>query len=48
MELEPPYLFNTRAGKQYVHEMTNKDHVKLLETLWMNFRTIEKLKLNVV
>lgn len=30
---DPPYLLGTRAGKQYTHEMTDEDHVKLLETL---------------
>jgi DNA adenine methylase len=30
---DPPYLLNTRTGKQYKHEMTEQDHVDLLETL---------------
>lgn len=30
---DPPYLLNTRGGKQYRHEMTEQDHVKLLDTL---------------
>lgn len=30
---DPPYLHNTRGGKQYRHEMTEQDHVILLDTL---------------
>lgn len=30
---DPPYLLNTRAGKQYCHEMSEQDHVELLEAL---------------
>ena len=30
---DPPYLLSTRKGKQYKHEMTDEDHVLLLETL---------------
>lgn len=30
---DPPYLLDTRTGKQYKHEMTEQDHVELLETL---------------
>lgn len=30
---DPPYLLDTRAGKQYKHEMTEEDHVELLELL---------------
>lgn len=30
---DPPYLLNTRGGKQYRHEMTEQDHVELLEAL---------------
>lgn len=31
---DPPYLMETRCGRQqYSHEMTDADHVKLLETL---------------
>lgn len=30
---DPPYLLNTRHGKQYRHEMTEADHRELLETL---------------
>ena len=30
---DPPYLLETRAGKQYRHEMTKADHIELLETL---------------
>lgn len=29
---DPPYLLNTRTAKQYKHEMTEQDHVELLET----------------
>ena len=31
--LDPPYLLNTRSAKQYQHEMTEEDHIKLLETI---------------
>jgi DNA adenine methylase len=30
---DPPYLLDTRSGKQYKHEMTKDDHIELLETL---------------
>ena len=30
---DPPYLLDTRGGKQYRHEMTEQDHVELLEAL---------------
>ena len=30
---DPPYLLNTRGGKQYRHEMTEQDHVELLAAL---------------
>ena len=30
---DPPYLPDTRTGKQYRQEMTEKDHVELLESL---------------
>lgn len=30
---DPPYLLKTRHGKQYRHEMTDKDHMELLEVL---------------
>lgn len=30
---DPPYLLNTRGGKQYRFEMTEQDHVELLDTL---------------
>lgn len=30
---DPPYVLGTRTGKQYAHEMTDQDHVELLETL---------------
>lgn len=29
----PPYLLGTRRAKQYKHEMTEYDHIELLETL---------------
>ena len=30
---DPPYLLQTRSGKQYKHEMTDGDHVQLLDML---------------
>ncbi len=30
---DPPYLLQTRHGKQYRHEMTEKDHMDLLDAL---------------
>ncbi len=33
MYLDPPYVLGTRSGKQYKHEMTDKEHVELLETI---------------
>lgn len=30
---DPPYLLETRGGKQYRHEMTEQDHLELLEAL---------------
>ena len=30
---DPPYLLNTRGGKQYRHEMDEQDHVELLAAL---------------
>jgi DNA adenine methylase len=30
---DPPYVLDTRSGKQYKHEMSDKDHIKLLEIL---------------
>lgn len=30
---DPPYLLSTRSGKQYKHEMTDKDHAALLECM---------------
>ena len=30
---DPPYLLDTRGGKQYRHEMTEQDHVELLDAL---------------
>lgn len=33
MYVDPPYVLSTRTGKQYSHEMTDEDHVDLLDTL---------------
>lgn len=33
MYLDPPYLLDTRAGKQYKQEMTDTDHEELLKTV---------------
>ena len=33
MYIDPPYLLDTRAGKQYKHEMLDADHEDLLKTL---------------
>ena len=30
---DPPYVLSTRTGKSYKHEMTDADHVELLEAL---------------
>lgn len=30
---DPPYLLSTRSGKNYKHEMSDDDHVELLESL---------------
>lgn len=30
---DPPYLLNTRASKMYAYEMTDADHIELLEAL---------------
>lgn len=30
---DPPYLLGTRTAKQYKHEMTEQDHIELVETL---------------
>lgn len=30
---DPPYVLSTRGRKQYRHEMTDQDHIELLETL---------------
>lgn len=30
---DPPYLLNTRCGKQYRYEMNEQDHVQLLDSL---------------
>lgn len=37
---DPPYLLNTRGGKQYRHEMTEQDHVELLEALKQHKGTV--------
>ncbi|AXQ78552.1 DNA adenine methylase [Streptococcus chenjunshii] len=31
--IDPPYILSTRARKQYSHEMTDNDHIELLELL---------------
>lgn len=31
--LDPPYVLSTRTRKQYRHEMTDADHIRLLETI---------------
>lgn len=31
--VDPPYVLSTRTGKQYKHEMTDEDHIALLEAL---------------
>lgn len=33
MYIDPPYLLNTRHGKQYRHEMTDTEHEELLKTI---------------
>lgn len=33
MYVDPPYLLSTRTSKQYKHEMTNTDHIALLQLL---------------
>lgn len=33
MYLDPPYIFGTRSGKQYKHEMSDAEHEELLTTL---------------
>ena len=30
---DPPYVLSSRTAKQYKHEMTDRDHVELLEAL---------------
>lgn len=37
---DPPYLLNTRGGKQYRHEMTEQDHVELLDVLKQHKGTV--------
>lgn len=31
--IDPPYLLGVRTGKQYKHEMTDNDHIELLENV---------------
>ena len=33
MYIDPPYLLGTRAGKQYMHEMTDSAHEEMLKKL---------------
>jgi DNA adenine methylase len=33
---DPPYVLSTRTRKQYRHEMTDQDHIELLETLLLH------------
>lgn len=33
MYIDPPYVWGTRAGKQYKHEMTDADHEEMLKLL---------------
>ena len=37
---DPPYLLNTRGGKQYRHEMTEQEHVELLDALKQHKGTV--------
>lgn len=37
---DPPYLLNTRGGKQYRHEMTEQDHVEMLDALKQHKGTV--------
>lgn len=37
---DPPYLLNTRGGKQYRYEMTEQDHVELLDALKQHKGTV--------
>ena len=37
---DPPYLLETRGGKQYRHEMTEQDHLDLLEALKQHKGTV--------
>lgn len=37
---DPPYLLNTRGGKQYRHEMYEQDHIELLESLIQHKGTV--------
>lgn len=40
MYCDPPYVLGTRSGKQYKHEMSDQDHVKLLELLLQHPGTV--------
>lgn len=42
MYLDPPYVYNTRTGKQYLHEMSDADHEELL-----NFVVQSKAKIMI-
>ncbi|MDF2906819.1 MAG: Phage modification methylase [Herbinix sp.] len=33
---DPPYVLSTRSRKQYRHEMSDQDHIELLETLLLH------------
>lgn len=33
---DPPYILSTRNGRQYRHEMEDKDHIKLLDALLLH------------
>lgn len=37
---DPPYLLDTRGGKQYRYEMTEQDHLELLEVLLQHKGTV--------
>lgn len=37
---DPPYLLETRGGKQYRHEMTEQDHVEMLDVLKQHRGTV--------
>lgn len=33
MYIDPPYLFSTRTRKQYSYEMSDEDHLELLDVI---------------